>query len=152
MKNIFVRLTKKTRKIEFASAVLTGAILSTIVNQFVFSFSSLKGNSMFPTLKNDQKVLILKLGNLFVRKGNIVVAESPNKNKELLLAKRLTAIEGDEVFFHDKRLKIPKGQVWIEGDNKDVSYDSRIFGPIFKSKLKGKIVAIIYPLDEVKLL
>ena len=48
--------------------------------------------------------------------------------------------------------KIPKGHVWIEGDNKRVSNDSRNFGPIPLGLIHGTVEARIWPLNKIKIL
>jgi signal peptidase I len=37
-------------------------------------------------------------------------------------------------------VKIPKGHVWLEGDNKHDSHDSRYYGPVPSSMLQGRVV------------
>jgi inner membrane protease subunit 1 len=40
---------------------------------------------------------------------------------------------------------IPKGHVWVCGDNLTVSRDSRMHGPVPMGLVKGRIVAKIWP-------
>ena len=40
---------------------------------------------------------------------------------------------------------VPNGYVWIEGDNKSSSVDSRDYGPIPMGLLQGKVVLCVYP-------
>lgn len=35
---------------------------------------------------------------------------------------------------------MPPGYVWVEGDNKKGSYDSRHFGPVPYGLIKGRVV------------
>lgn len=36
---------------------------------------------------------------------------------------------------------MPRGHVWLEGDNVDASSDSRIYGPVPEATLKGRVLA-----------
>jgi hypothetical protein len=78
---------------------------------------------MLPSLEPGQ--VLLGIGWFRPRVGNIVVASRPDRP----LIKRITKIEG--------RL------IWIEGDNRSFSTDSRHFGPIDRTALKARIIRIL---------
>lgn len=46
---------------------------------------------------------------------------------------------------------IGEGQVYVMGDNRDNSLDSRAFGPVDASDIVGKLVFRIYPLGDAKM-
>jgi inner membrane protease subunit 2 len=42
-------------------------------------------------------------------------------------------------------VQVPKGHCWVEGDNAEVSLDSKSFGPIPLALLKGRVTNVIWP-------
>jgi signal peptidase I len=44
---------------------------------------------------------------------------------------------------------IPKGQLWVMGDNRNRSSDSRVFGPIKESKIVGRAILRIWPIPRL---
>lgn len=46
---------------------------------------------------------------------------------------------------------IPKGHVWVEGDNPPFSKDSRHYGPLPKDWLRGRIITRIWPIGGPRL-
>ena len=44
---------------------------------------------------------------------------------------------------------IPQGQLWVMGDNRNRSSDSRVFGPIKKSKIVGRAILRIWPVTRL---
>ncbi|GFZ51861.1 hypothetical protein JCM24511_09629 [Saitozyma sp. JCM 24511] len=42
-------------------------------------------------------------------------------------------------------VKVPKGHVWLAGDNMSNSTDSRMYGPVPLAIIKGKVLARVYP-------
>jgi signal peptidase I len=44
---------------------------------------------------------------------------------------------------------IPAGHVWVMGDNRNRSSDSRVFGPIKESKIVGRAILRIWPLNRL---
>jgi signal peptidase I len=54
------------------------------------------------------------------------------------------------VFMSDMAPKfIPEGQLWMMGDNRNESSDSRVFGPIDQETVVGEAVVRIWPLDRI---
>jgi signal peptidase I len=62
------------------------------------------------------------------------------------------ALPGDahEQFNLPGPIKIPAGEYYVMGDNRTDSEDSRYFGPISKSLIVGRAVAVVWPLSHVK--
>lgn len=113
------------------------------------------------------------------KKGQIVIFDSENSNHDLYV-KRVIATAGDEVelsngkvyvndqeinepylskntvttgknFLQDnKKLKIEKGFVFLLGDNREVSYDSRYFGPVSVDRIKGHVILRVYPFNQIR--
>lgn len=106
------------------SAILTAAILG---------MAPVKGQSMYPTLDTGQQVIIRDT-TAGLNRGDIVWA------KRWGIVKRLAAVEGDTVEFNNKPYIIPKGRVWLLGDNPARSKDSRKFGSLPRSGITGVII------------
>jgi len=83
------------------------------------------GDSMSPTLLSRQTVLVNRLGYFFNKPkiGDIVAVHDPRDRKVLI--KRIKKIEQSGLF--------------VEGDNKLHSTDSRDFGMIEQSDIIGKV-------------
>ena len=45
-------------------------------------------------------------------------------------------------------LIVPEGTVYVLGDNRPLSLDSRIIGPVPLADVQGRVVAIILPLSR----
>lgn len=134
------------------------------IQEYLFSFTDLEGKSMEPTFNEfgdvsllDKRVNLMKVFfpkkslEMFTKNDIVSVINPFDKNTKL--CKRILAVEGERVYLQDKDnyVDIPKNHVWIEGDNKDNSLDSRAFGPISKHLIVGKVVAKIYPFNERKI-
>jgi len=59
--------------------------------------------------------------------------------------KRLVALGPTKVVVNGQVFEVPEGHAWLQGDNRDVSADSRQFGPVPISAITGRLVARIYP-------
>lgn len=89
-----------------------------------FEGFAIEGDSMHPTLKPGDRVLIDKRSSLSV--GNIVVARHPFKTS-VKIVKRVKTIEQD-------------ASLSLIGDNPNESSDSRGFGSIKREEVIGKVV------------
>lgn len=83
---------------------------------------------MLPTLKPGQDVLCFNWAYIFSKpkKGDIVIVQSVKCKVKSEIVKRIQKVKGSKVY--------------LIGDNKKESTDSRDFGPIDKSEIIGKVV------------
>ncbi|GMF41816.1 unnamed protein product [Phytophthora fragariaefolia] len=131
------------------------------VNALGVSLASVKGRSMQPALNDGltqdavrDRVLLDKFSVQMrhrYRRGDVVVLESPEAAGQYLI-KRLVALEGDLVTDRSGRHRsVPVGKCWVEGDNPTFSDDSDSFGPVPLALIDSRVVAVVWPPSEMKI-
>lgn len=121
-----------------------------VIHMEFISVTFLSGPSMEPILQGGDLVIINKFGTAFER-GDVVVAISPNVPSQMI-CKRITATEGDRVEDPPSSMAscfIPRGHVWLQGDNTENSTDSREYGPVPLGLIKGKPFFKMWPLRNI---
>ena len=148
-------------------------VVGILIFLFVFRVITVVGSSMNPTLLNGDKVIVSDL--FFTPKyGDIIVCKAENFGDEYLI-KRVIATEGQTVDIdfeegvvyvdgkpldepytaaktHDREdfrgeVTVPEGCVFVMGDNRNASTDSRTteIGMIDKRAILGKVYIIFFP-------
>jgi inner membrane protease subunit 1 len=51
-------------------------------------------------------------------------------------------------FAATQRVEVPPGMLWLQGDNKDNSTDSRDYGPVPYGLIRGKVFVRVWPPGE----
>ncbi|GMF21469.1 unnamed protein product [Phytophthora lilii] len=131
------------------------------VNALGVSLASVKGRSMQPAhndgLTQDavrDRVLLDKFSVQMrhrYQRGDVVVLESPEAAGQYLI-KRLVALEGDLVTDRRGRHRVvPVGKCWVEGDNPTFSEDSDSFGPVPLALVDSRVLAVVWPPSEMKI-
>ncbi len=103
--------------------------------------------SMEPTLRPGDRLLVLRWGCLRrPRRGDVVVAQDPEHAGQFVV-KRVAAAPGEPwAPPHAARRAraavhlLAPGTYALEGDNRDLSRDSRVYGPVAASLLLGPAV------------
>ncbi len=159
---------------ETVETVLTALVIALLIRSFLVQLYVVDGESMFPTLHHMDRLLVNKIVYRLrqPQPGEIIVLEDP-ANPRRQLIKRVIAVGGETVeirnrvtFLNGKPLvenftnpvsvhfsdvqpyTVPEGYIYVMGDNRGGSLDSRILGPIELSKVEGKAFFMFWPLDR----
>ncbi len=161
---------------EWMEAIITAVITVAVLFSFVFRIISVSGPSMENTIHNGDKVIVTDF-NYEPKCGDIVVITHAHKFPEPII-KRIIAVEGqsfhidfdtggvfvdgkllDEPYIKNSTINdeggdipsvIPEGHVFVMGDNRQNSKDSRSssIGIVEKSSILGKAQFVVFPIDR----
>lgn len=146
-----------------------------IIRTYIITPVIVVGDSMYPTLKEKQILLLNKINYKFndIKRYDIVVI---NVGKSEII-KRVIGLPGETIEYKNNILyidgkeveteynfdtedftlksicnceKIPEGKYLVLGDNRKVSADSRIIGLIDKKDIEGSTSISIWPMKKIK--
>lgn len=113
----------------------------------------MEGPSMLPTFNAEGDIVIedrfsIKFFPSKIERGELVTLKSPIEPNRVV-CKRIIGLPGDVVCVDPtgekapstEHIIIPKGHIWVSGDNAAASRDSRDYGPVSMSLLQSKIIA-----------
>lgn len=85
------------------------------------------------------------------RRGDVVLLTSPVNDKKRV-CKRIIAIGNDKLFVDNINafVHVPKDNVWIEGDNKMDSFDSRNYGFVHMDLIIGRVIFLLDPFIDFR--
>ncbi|MEM7164765.1 MAG: signal peptidase I [Planctomycetota bacterium] len=156
---------------EVAVVCVLAVGLAVLLRTFVAQAYEIRGDSMRPTLQDGQRVLIWKPGPDDLTHGDIVIFTDPNDGHRDLI-KRVIGVPGDEVVIEDNEVRVNgrildedyvlrgqrglvlkrivyEGHIFVLGDNRANSKDSRNFGPVPIDSVKGTVFMRLWPLDSI---
>src|SRR5919202_6445715 len=158
--------------------LVTFALVFGFVRPFVVEAFYIPSESMVPTLEISDRVFVNKFIYRFhePERGDIVVFRSAEGGEEDLI-KRVVGVPGDQVEVRDGALfvngerqeepyvnrefpddsfygptTVPQGKVFVMGDNRSNSRDSRFFGPLPIENIEGEAFVIFWPPAHIRLL
>ena len=165
---------------EWLEAVAFALAIVVLLFTFLFRVVSVSGPSMNPTLFSGDRIVLNSLFYT-PQNGDIVVITQPNSHDNEPLIKRVIAVEGQTIQVdaetdtvtvdgvkinepyileqdiqrsgesYEYPLTIPKGKVFVMGDNRNDSFDSRDpgLGMVEEKYIIGQAVSRIYPFERV---
>ena len=140
------------------------ALAAFLVLTQVFLVTQVEGTGMFPALEDGDVVLVYRLQGSYARSDVIayqvdgercfgrIVAQAGDEvtiteNGSLLINSQL---ESGEILFPTNTAdgqtftqKVPAGCVWVMGDYRTQTQDSRDFGPIPLTDVEGKVITLL---------
>lgn len=162
-------------------SLIIALVICVIIFAFFIRIIDVVGTSMNPTLKNNDKMLV---SGLFYEPsvGDVVVFKKNEYDPDKALVKRVIAVEGQEInmdfekgivyingqpIVEDYILEptmnkldfigpktVPEGCVFVMGDNRNASVDSRKteIGMVDERLILGKAYFVIYPLSDLRVI
>jgi inner membrane protease subunit 1 len=150
----FRRFAEETRR--SIGSMTRLAIVIAAVKTHVADLTLCVGPSMMPTFNPSGDVVVVdrtRAGRR-PRRGDVVLATSPT-NPTQLVFKRAVGVGGDEVevpFSRGRnhrlvrrRVRVPPGSVWLQGDNAMNSTDSRDYGAVPEQMILGRALVRVWP-------
>ncbi|QUL98377.1 MAG: signal peptidase I [Candidatus Fermentithermobacillus carboniphilus] len=154
---------------DILEVVVTALIIAILIRSLVVETFLVEGPSMEPTLMSGERLLVSKIAYRFgtPKRGDVVVLRYPlDPSRDYI--KRVVAVGGDTVelrlgrlyvngklmeepyvhqpgLYNMSPITVPKGTVFVLGDHRTNSEDSRSFGPVRLELIKGKALLIIWP-------
>ncbi|KAK4886468.1 hypothetical protein RN001_002739 [Aquatica leii] len=120
---VFIKKTLKT-----LGYVIQYGCIAHCVFKYLGDIVVCSGDSMEPTVYSNDVVIIEHISPRCknIENGDVVIAKCPTNPKQYV-CKRVIGLPGDRVkTTFDISHVVPRGHVWLEGDNKDNSSDSRV--------------------------
>jgi signal peptidase I len=158
---------------EMAETVIPAIVIALVINLFLAQATQVLGQSMEPNLHTAQRVVVEKVTYRFFhgpRRGDIVVIDMPEQSE--MLIKRVVALPGEtvevrrgKVYIGGEEINepwpvnlgggsygphtIPPLHVFVLGDNRGASNDSRSFGPIPIEHVVGRAWFSYWPKEYI---
>ena len=157
-------------------AIAVAVVLAFVIRQFIVELYVVDGPSMRPTLQSRERLVV----NKFIyrmrepERGEIIVFRYPRDPSRDFI-KRVIAVPGDtieikdgKVFLNQQLLNedyilektltnsplstVPAGHIFVMGDNRNNSEDSRFadVGFVPYDLIKGKAMVVFWPVAEAK--
>jgi len=161
---------------ELVETILPALIIVVVINLFLGQTRRVDGLSMEPNLEDNQRIIMEKVTYRFhpPQRGDIVVLRRPDGTYAHPLIKRVVGLPGETIEVRDGAvfidgqileepyldqstlgyvapLRIPERQVYVLGDNRASSNDSRSFGPVPYEDILGKAWLRYWPPQDIGL-
>uniref|UniRef100_UPI00403F8643 signal peptidase I n=1 Tax=Sporosarcina sp. FSL W8-0480 TaxID=2954701 RepID=UPI00403F8643 len=157
-------------------SIAVACVIVFVVRHFLFSPVIVSGQSMEPTFESDNRVVISKIHK--IDHFDLIVFHAPGVQEDYIkrvigLPGDTVVMKDDRLFINGKEYKeeylkenkkqifkeenltedfeviVPKGQLFVLGDNRRNSTDSRVIGCIDQESVVGKVGFRFYPLNSI---
>jgi signal peptidase I len=167
----------KEELVAWVKTLVSAAVYAALIVTFVFQVARVEGQSMAPTLEDQDRLIVNKLAYRMgePRRGDIVMLYYP-LNPEKSFVKRVIAEEGDtvrivdghvyvnDIPLHDDYVPakyrshddwgpqvIPEGYDFVMGDHRNNSSDSRHWGNVPKKYIIGRVQLRWWPVPTARI-
>lgn len=165
---------KKSYNADFLIYLVVVVLIALSIRTFIFEPFQVIGPSMTPTLIDGEGTFVEKITYLVSKpeRGDIIICRYPTFT--LACVKRVIGLPGETVEVRDGAIYIdgepldeaaywndyimsdmppmtvPEKNIFVVGDNRNQSGDSRQIGPIPYENVKGKVQAVMLPIPNAR--
>ena len=166
----------KSELISWIQSVAIAFVIALVIRQFLFTPVVVSGQSMQPTFENDNKIVISKVYK--IDRFDMIVFHAPDSEDNFIkrvigLPGDVVVMKNDKLYINDVEyvedyvqenkaeifegqkltqdftVEVPEGYLYVLGDNRRNSTDSRIIGFIDKKSVVGSVKFRFYPFREM---
>lgn len=167
---------KKSELISWIQSVAIAFVIAILIRQYLFTPVVVSGQSMEPTFEHDNKIVISKLHK--IDRFDMIVFHAPDSEDDFIkrvigLPGDLVVMKDDKLFINGKeyeedyieankeqifegqkltqdfQVEVPEGYLYVLGDNRRHSTDSRVLGFIDEKSVVGAVKFRFYPFKEI---
>lgn len=153
-------------------AIVIGVAIVFICRQFIFTPVKVEGKSMMPTFEDNNRIIVSKMSK--VERFDMIVFHSPESDEDYIkrviglpgdivevksdvlhvnniiydepyLQENKKVLTTEEHLTDDFKVKVPEGALYVMGDNRKKSSDSREIGFITEDAVVGEVKFRIFP-------
>ena len=160
--------------LEVLETIAPAFVIALLINLFLAQSTYVHGQSMEPNLHTDQRLIVEKVSYRLhpPRRGDIVIIDVDTSDVPLI--KRVVGLPGETIAIRQNQVlingvaleeeylqdikqndygpvQVPAGQIFVMGDNRNASNDSRYFGAVAFDRVIGRAWISYWPLEDVGL-
>ena len=160
--------------LEWALTIIIPVVAALLIHQYLFTFARVDGVSMLDTLHENN---IMGVSRLHYRlnepqRGEIITCNYPEDGNKLFV-KRIIGLPGETIEIREGTVYIDgepiaetyltrvddqsmdpitlaKDEIFVMGDNRPVSRDSRAVGPLTLDEIYGRVLFVAFPFNEIR--
>lgn len=160
--------------LEWALTIIIPVVAALLIHQYLFTFARVDGTSMLDTLHENN---IMGVSRLHYRlnepqRGEIITCNYPEDGSKLFV-KRIIGLPGETIEIREGTVYIDgepiaetyltrvddqsmdpitlaKDEIFVMGDNRPVSRDSRAVGPLTLDEIYGRVLFVAFPFNEIR--
>ena len=167
--------------LSFLETIVVALVISIVLYLFIMTPHEVVGSSMYPTYKDGEYLMANKLVYKFTepKRGDVIIFKYSDTQdfikriiglpgEQVMLKDGHIYINGTQLdetayldssiytggeeYLHEgETITVPANEYFVCGDNREHSSDSRSFGPIEKSAIKGKAWIVYYPFNSFRI-
>jgi signal peptidase I len=159
--------------VDLLETIAPAFVIALLINLFLAQSTYVYGHSMEPNLHTDQRLVVEKVSYRLhpPERGDIVIIDV--ETSDIPLIKRVIGLPGETVSIHNNQVfiddqplpegylddvlqrdygpqQVPAGHIFVLGDNRSASNDSRYFGAVSLEQVIGRAWLSYWPLSDLQ--